>query len=160
MSSSWPLQSQGSSTTISALHSRDRGFLISISETHWGLHMVAWEQQHCRIPASVPLGSLAAGKACPCSRMESVVAQFVTMLAHQSVCQTVVAFFASLMGPFNSGPALSCYVATASVLGTDDCHMLQQLKSMLQIMVVCDSNSHTKCSEFCAGLRSCATGFG
>lgn len=58
--------------------------------------MVAWEQQHCRIPASVPLGSLAAGKACPCSRMESVVAQFVTMLAHQSVCQTIVAFFASL----------------------------------------------------------------
>lgn len=76
--------------------------------------------------------------------MESVLAQFLTMLAHQSMCQTVVAFFALLMGPVNSGPCLSRYVATASVLGTDDCPMLQQLKNTLQVRVVCDSNSHTK----------------
>lgn len=59
--------------------------------------------------------------------MESVSAQFLAMLACQSVCQTIVAFFASLMGPVISGPSLSCYVATTSLLGTDDCHMLQQL---------------------------------
>lgn len=90
----------------------------------------------------------------PCLRMESVSARFLTMLAHQLVCQTIVACFALLMGPVNSGPCLSCYVATASVLGTDDCHMLQPLKSTLQIVVVCYSDSHTKCSEFCAGLRN------
>lgn len=164
MPSSQPPQTQGSSIAISVLHSQVLEFSLSGSQRLTGgsrlwlgststpKYLLLYHLK-CSSKEGV-LWSRAS------SRMESLLAQFLAMLAHQSVCQTIVAFFASLMGPVNSGPSLSCYVATASVLGTDDCHMLQQLKRTLQIMVICDSNSHTKSSEFCAGLRSCATAFG
>lgn len=80
-----------------------------------------------------------------CSRMETVSAQFLTMLAHQLVCWTVTAFLASFMGPICLRTISFLLCVTASVLGMKNHHVLQQQKSTLRIVVACDSDSQRKC---------------
>lgn len=107
---------QVGSISISALPSQGRGFLISPLETCWGLQVEAREQQHPQHHCPWAAWNCSCREGVlwlqPCSRMEMVAAQFLTMLAHQLLCQIAAAFLPSLMGPVGTTPFLlwgSCF---------------------------------------------------